>query len=1074
MKNKIITFYSFKGGSGRSQLAANLAAYLCYYENKKILLIDWDLEAPGIDYFFKFDRSIITKGLIEVFEEYVYLASSGKKLDLSELPKLDHIYPISEEKEQNSLKKGGKGKIDFIPAANYNSEDYTHRINKFDWFEFYENLEGRYYIEFLKRELKKKDYDFIFIDSRTGISDYLGICNIQLPDVNIIVVAPSSQNLDGAYKIANKILEHSYTKANRINPIVLPVFSRIDIQYGNKYNEWIELFLNKFAEIVNSTLMITKGRFNGASNFIRNATINYEADLAYGETIKFSNDLDEIGPGSIQEKFIGIWRYITHSDSEREYNYFPDYSDNRIPPDLTLNLPKVADLTKIIGREQDLKQVRELLQGKQKVVVVNGLGGIGKTTVAQAYLTQYYSDYAHILWLTQSEGDNFMLDLITAPGLTLNLGIETSGKDAQTLFTEIIAQLKNISTEKPNLLVIDNANANLQRHFDYLPKPPQWHILATSREKMEHFFVKDLDFLTEDHAVLLFRQHCQRITDEAQIKSVLRTIDYHTLTIEILAKTAQRYDTALSTLQQAIERDLKAEVYIPHKGDKIEKVASYLLSIFDLAPLSAEELHILQHFVALPSEFIPYDLLKTLIPSHEENIAYDLQDLSDKGWLVYTNEPEAYKIHRIIQKVVHQKLRPTIADLHVLIDNVTSLLSVDDTKDNPVDKFPFIPYGEAALSVFPDASDAKISSLQNNLATVLKVLGDYAGAKALLEKALRSDEANFGENHPTTSVRYSNLATVLQVLGDYAGAKALLEKATRSDETNFGEDHPNTAVRYSNLATVLQALGDYAGAKALLEKALRSDEVNFGEDHPSTAVRYSNLALVLQDLGDYAGAKALLEKALRSAEANFGENHPSTAVSYSNLAIILKDLGDYTGAKVLLEKALRSAEANFGENHPTTAVRYSNLATVIQALGDYAGAKALLEKALRSDEVNFGENHPTTAVSYSNLALVLKDLGDYAGAKALLEKATHSIETNFGENHPNTASSYSNLATVYYQMKDYESALILISKAHRIYAGHLGEQHPNTKVIEGNIDVIASEMSKNGWMEEQIQELINL
>jgi tetratricopeptide (TPR) repeat protein len=702
-----------------------------------------------------------------------------------------------------------------------------------------------------------------------------------------------------------------------------------------------------------------------------------------------------------------------------------------LPAELTINLPKISDLTKIIGREQDLKQLRDLLQEKQKVVVVNGLGGIGKTTMAQAYLSQYGSAYAHLLWLTQSEGDNFVLDLITARGLTLNLGIETSGKDAQTLFTEIIAQLKSITAEKPSLFVIDNANASLQHYFDYLPKPPQWHILATSREKIEHFFFKDLDFLTEDHAVLLFKQHCQRIADEAQIKSLLKTIDYHTLTIEILAKTAQRYDTPLATLQQAIERDLKAEVYIPHKGDKIEKVASYLLSIFDIAPLSEEEQRLLQHFVALPTEFIPYDLLKTLIPAPEEGIAATLQDLRDKGWLIHTNEPEAYKIHRIIQKVVQQKLHPTVADLHDLIDNLTGLLHIDQTKDNPVDKFPFIPYGEAALAVFPDSIDAKISRLQNELALVLRVFGDYAEAKVLLEKALRSEAANFGENHPNTAVFYANLAVVLQDLGDYTGSKALLEKAMLINEANFGENHPTTAASYSNLATVLQDLGDYAEAKELLVKALRSDEANFGENHHITAVRHSNLALVLQDLRDYTEAKFYFEK---------------------SLAIFIKELG---------------------ENHPTVAVLFSNLATVHQSLGDYVGAIVLLEKALRSDEMNFGENHPNTARCYSNLGLVLKDIGDCAGAKGLLEKAIRIAEANFGENHPNTAVCYSNLATVLSDLKEYENAIYLGVKAYQIHTGHLGEQHPSSKTIEGIINGMAWEMFENGWTEEQIKELIN-
>jgi hypothetical protein len=173
--------------------------------------------------------------------------------------------------------------------------------------------------------------------------------------------------------------------------------------------------------------------------------------------------------------------------------YYTTTSNPTIPQELTIYLPKVEDLTKIIGRDKDINELRDLLVEKQKVVVVNGLGGIGKTTLAQAYLTQYADEYAHILWLTQSEGDNFVLDLITAQGLTHNLGITTEGKDTQTLFIEILSKIKSI-TVKPNLWVIDNANASLFRYFDNLPKPPDWHILATSREKIERFFVKDLRF----------------------------------------------------------------------------------------------------------------------------------------------------------------------------------------------------------------------------------------------------------------------------------------------------------------------------------------------------------------------------------------------------------------------------------------------------------------------------------------------------------------------------------------------------------------------------------------------------
>lgn len=102
-------------------------------------------------------------------------------------------------------------------------------------------------------------------------------------------------------------------------------------------------------------------------------------------------------------------------------------------------------------------------------------------------------------------------------------------------------------------------------------------------------------------------------------------------------------------------------------------------------------------------------------------------------------------MHRIIQVVVKRKLPSTVTELKGLIEKVTNLLSIDQAKDNPVDKFPFIPYGEAVLAIFPEGSDKEIGRLQNELAIILKALGDYYGAKRLLEKAVRSDEINFGK-----------------------------------------------------------------------------------------------------------------------------------------------------------------------------------------------------------------------------------------------------------------------------------------------------------------------------------------
>jgi cellulose biosynthesis protein BcsQ len=52
---EIITFYSYKGGTGRSMALANVACLLSKRPEAKgrgVLMVDWDLEAPGLHRYF--------------------------------------------------------------------------------------------------------------------------------------------------------------------------------------------------------------------------------------------------------------------------------------------------------------------------------------------------------------------------------------------------------------------------------------------------------------------------------------------------------------------------------------------------------------------------------------------------------------------------------------------------------------------------------------------------------------------------------------------------------------------------------------------------------------------------------------------------------------------------------------------------------------------------------------------------------------------------------------------------------------------------------------------------------------
>ena len=74
----IVTFYSYKGGVGRSMALANVAWLLSTKYGKKVLVVDWDLEAPGLHRFFGIASKDIKVGLIDLFEEYKALLKEVK------------------------------------------------------------------------------------------------------------------------------------------------------------------------------------------------------------------------------------------------------------------------------------------------------------------------------------------------------------------------------------------------------------------------------------------------------------------------------------------------------------------------------------------------------------------------------------------------------------------------------------------------------------------------------------------------------------------------------------------------------------------------------------------------------------------------------------------------------------------------------------------------------------------------------------------------------------------------------------------------------------------------------------
>lgn len=211
MKNgKIITFYSYKGGTGRSMSLANVA-WILALNGKRVMTIDWDLEAPGLHrYFLPFlsDSELVkTDGLIDLFWSYTDLVLAPKDalpigvdspISLADA----QIYAVPLE-----FKFPDNGCLHFLGAGKQ-SPTYAAQIRNFDWNAFYTRLGGGEFIDSFRQRLIEQ-YDYILIDSRTGVADTSGISTIQMPDKLVLCFTYNRQNMLGIEAVAKSILEQT-------------------------------------------------------------------------------------------------------------------------------------------------------------------------------------------------------------------------------------------------------------------------------------------------------------------------------------------------------------------------------------------------------------------------------------------------------------------------------------------------------------------------------------------------------------------------------------------------------------------------------------------------------------------------------------------------------------------------------------------------------------------------------------------------------------------------------------------------------------------------------------------------
>jgi len=312
-QSKIITFYSYKGGTGRSMILANVA-WILASNGKRVLVVDWDLEAPGIHrYFHPFlsDKDLTsTKGLIDFLTDFIETALTP--FDEGEGDEENWYEQFADRLLQHytvSLDwKFPKGTLDFVPAG-HQGNLYAERVNSFNWEIFYERFGGGQFLETVKEKMRAQ-YDYILIDSRTGISDTSGICTVQMPDRLVVFFTANDQNISGAVGVATSVNKQWQNNGEKRIPnqwLIYPVLARTDRTETDKLDRARNYVKLKFAPFLQHLSKTEQEEYWG------NIEIPYFPWYAYEEVLVTFRD-NPYQRDSLLAAIEQLVTYLTHKE----------------------------------------------------------------------------------------------------------------------------------------------------------------------------------------------------------------------------------------------------------------------------------------------------------------------------------------------------------------------------------------------------------------------------------------------------------------------------------------------------------------------------------------------------------------------------------------------------------------------------------------------------------------------------------------------------------------------------------------------------------------------------------------
>lgn len=354
-------------------------------------------------------------------------------------------------------------------------------------------------------------------------------------------------------------------------------------------------------------------------------------------------------------------------------------------------------------------------------------------------------------------------------------------------------------------------------------------------------------------------------------------------------------------------------------------------------------------------------------------------------------------------------------------------------------------------------NDIEVAISCNNMANILRRLGDFQGEEMALLRALPAYEA---ANHSGVSVVYTKLGRVKERQKAWEEAMTWYKKALNFDTSNKGMNTAKVAVDYEGIGDVQKKLGNFTAAKESYCHAV-SIRKSLGESDTTKKMGYLNneIGNTLWRGGQKGEALVYYRNAYEIDLVNYGLTNRETIVALGNMGDCERAVKDYTNAiaHLTLAAEMKKNMPEFDAHEYGMAM--NDLAIAQSDSGDHDGALRTYAVALEYDIRALGREDSNVMTVYGNIAEEYKTIGKWEDAIVNSRKALDIALLLYGEENEKTRQYYRGLGDCLYNAKKYDKCVVIrkkyldivrgskdlgaefVAKAHKLYADALAAQH---------------------------------